>query len=218
MNELYRTLNVEKNATPEEIKKAYRMKARESHPDIGGDSNEFIRINKAYFILSRPALRAQYDDTGQCHVESDEERIKKGAVGELMAMISTIIEKHVNDPEFFYKDLIHVAKDHINTKTKEFKQNIKTSKATIKNLEELKGRLVYTGEKNDLITSLVAQKISDMKLVININKERVEMGKVMLDILKDYKFNPKQSVMSSRYTTYTVSTEGMGSTVFGATS
>ena len=46
-----RTLGLRKNATPEEIKKAYKRLAREHHPDKGGDSNEFIKISEAYESL-----------------------------------------------------------------------------------------------------------------------------------------------------------------------
>ena len=41
-------LGLKRSASQEEIRQAYRAKARSSHPDKGGDHDEFIRIQKAY--------------------------------------------------------------------------------------------------------------------------------------------------------------------------
>jgi len=57
----YQTLGVGKNATPEEIKKAYRKLASSNHPDKGGDTATFQRIQTAYDVLSDTQKRQQYD-------------------------------------------------------------------------------------------------------------------------------------------------------------
>lgn len=58
----YSTLGVAKNATPDEIKKAYRKLASQHHPDKGGDTNTFQQIQTAYDTLSDPTKRQQYDN------------------------------------------------------------------------------------------------------------------------------------------------------------
>jgi molecular chaperone DnaJ len=64
MTNLYDTLGVAKNATPDELKKAYRKLAREHHPDSGGDEARFKEIQGAYDVLSDPEKRTQYDRFG----------------------------------------------------------------------------------------------------------------------------------------------------------
>lgn len=64
----YEALGVEKNATPEQIKSAYRKLAKQHHPDLN-EGNEkaaqkFKEINEAYQILSDEKKRAQYDQFG----------------------------------------------------------------------------------------------------------------------------------------------------------
>jgi molecular chaperone DnaJ len=61
----YKILGVTKNASPEEIKKAFYKLAHKYHPDKGGDAEKFKEINQAYQILSNKEKRAQYDRYGR---------------------------------------------------------------------------------------------------------------------------------------------------------
>jgi DnaJ-class molecular chaperone len=62
MTDYYSTLGVGKNADADEIKKAYRKLAGKHHPDKGGDTATFQKIEEAYRILSDPNKRQQYDN------------------------------------------------------------------------------------------------------------------------------------------------------------
>ena len=65
MKNYYEILGVSKNASKDEIKKAYRKLAHKYHPDKGGDEAKFKEINGAYQVLSNEQKRAQYDQFGQ---------------------------------------------------------------------------------------------------------------------------------------------------------
>jgi len=80
---LYEILGVSTDASWEEIVHAGHKRMIESHPDYGGDEEEFIKVREAYKILSRPSKRAEYDskrpsltfniitqDTGQSRLEA----------------------------------------------------------------------------------------------------------------------------------------------------
>jgi molecular chaperone DnaJ len=61
----YNILGVDKNASQEEIKRAFRKKAHEYHPDkAGGNEEKFKEVNEAYQVLGNPKKRAQYDQFG----------------------------------------------------------------------------------------------------------------------------------------------------------
>ncbi|MBR2522428.1 MAG: J domain-containing protein [Coriobacteriales bacterium] len=61
----YDILGVKRDATDDEIKKAYHKLARKYHPDAGGDEEKFKEINAAYEVLSDAQKRKQYDTFGQ---------------------------------------------------------------------------------------------------------------------------------------------------------
>ena len=69
----YEILGINKSATDEEIKKAFRRKAKEYHPDANpGDKaaeEKFKEVNEAYSILSDPQTQASYDQYGYAGVD-----------------------------------------------------------------------------------------------------------------------------------------------------
>src|SRR2546422_10187026 len=64
----YRILGVERTASDEEIRKAFRKLARQYHPDVAKDKKtaeeKFKEINESYEVLSDPEKRKKYDELG----------------------------------------------------------------------------------------------------------------------------------------------------------
>ncbi len=64
----YEVLGVKKDASPDEIKKAFRRAAVEHHPDRGGDETKFKELNEAYEVLKDSEKRKRYDQFGHAGV------------------------------------------------------------------------------------------------------------------------------------------------------
>ena len=62
MKDYYAILGVERSASADDIKSAYRRLASKHHPDRGGDTQKFQEIQEAYATLSDDAKRSQYDN------------------------------------------------------------------------------------------------------------------------------------------------------------
>jgi curved DNA-binding protein len=72
----YKTLGINKTATPEDIRKAYRKLARKYHPDLNPNNKDakqnFQQINEANEVLSDPDKRKKYDQYGKDWKHADE--------------------------------------------------------------------------------------------------------------------------------------------------
>jgi curved DNA-binding protein CbpA len=85
--DLYAILQIHKEATQKEIQKAFHALSKRHHPDVGGDPQEFQRINSAYEVLCDPEKRKYYDKTG-CIKQNE---------NEIYAVVSSIISKNIDE-------------------------------------------------------------------------------------------------------------------------
>ncbi|HKX33160.1 MAG TPA: DnaJ domain-containing protein [Blastocatellia bacterium] len=77
MANLYAILGVNRNATPNEIKSAYRRLARKYHPDVNPDptaASRFAQVSEAYHTLIDTERRNVYDRTGKTYSATAEEQ------------------------------------------------------------------------------------------------------------------------------------------------
>lgn len=102
---LYTELGVNPGADADTIKDAFRRWAQATHPDKGGAPGDFERVKEAYEVLSDPARRATYDETGattaQPSVEQEADKLLadmfrqylgSGEVAEPLASMRTMLK------------------------------------------------------------------------------------------------------------------------------
>jgi curved DNA-binding protein CbpA len=99
----YEVLGVWSDASPEEIKLAYRKAAQAAHPDReGGDEALFKRVAAAYEILSDPEKREEYDLNGDVSELSLPEKVVLGAFLEVLKAFDPERKTSVPSPPNFF--------------------------------------------------------------------------------------------------------------------
>lgn len=85
MADYYETLGVDKNASSDEIKNAYRKQAKKYHPDLNPDNKDaekkFKEVNEAYKVLSDASKKSQYDQFGHDAYKSASSGAGPGGAG-----------------------------------------------------------------------------------------------------------------------------------------
>jgi DnaJ domain len=100
MSDLYRALGVNRTASTNEIKSAYRRLARQYHPDVNASpsaASEFARITEAYHTLSDTQKRAHYDRTGTNLSSSGSRRAATAAASARRAYYQARADRIVNE-------------------------------------------------------------------------------------------------------------------------
>lgn len=101
-DDYYRVLGVPRDATPEQIKKAFRKLARQHHPDVSKAPDAAARmkaVNEAYSVLSDPEQRATYDAGGHARATApppgaDAQRRRRFEDSAFDAFFSDLFERH----------------------------------------------------------------------------------------------------------------------------
>ena len=86
--DLYAILGVERDASAAAIRKAYRKAAKRAHPDGGGSVERFRAVSRALEVLTDPARRKAYDETGNM-----DDKPVDNAESELMGLVSGLLDQ-----------------------------------------------------------------------------------------------------------------------------
>ena len=193
-DELYYILGVSVDATPEEIRQAYKKLANEHHPDKpSGDALIFKLIKQAYEILSDPEKRQNYDATGIFEGE-DAEKVKT-ARATVEGMIDSIIQDESLELE--YIDMVSEIKRVLAYNIKQYGKGMKKLNKSIKRLNKYKKRA-----KSGLIRAVFDKNIQmreDALQVMVLDKEVHELAIKIVGTC-DYEFDEKPKPTSPEFT------------------
>ena len=190
MRNLYDVLAVTKNATAEQIKKAYRKLAMKHHPDKGGDELQFKELSIAYSVLSDEKKRNRYDETGQVEEERD-------PFNEVLAAFVSDLQDNVDS---LNTDIIDVAKRKIKKEIKEVNLARIQTENKIKYLNFFLKRIKKDTESNvfNLVTKSKIDQLSSKLEAIN---KTMDIMKRMQDVFNGdiaYDFESEDEYTSSK--------------------
>lgn len=180
----YKALGIEPGASEAEIKKAYRRKAMQCHPDRpGADAEQFKRINEAHALLIDKTRRHQYDTDG---VDISETLIQQRATTMLQDFFMQYLDKGGDED-----DPITIITTSIASGKGEIRKEIEQSR---RQLARYQKRLKAIRRKNkrgmDLFAGVVEMKINTTKAHIGRGEEQIQIFDACAQLVKDYEFVP----------------------------
>jgi curved DNA-binding protein CbpA len=172
----YETLNVPRDATPEQVKRAYRKASSAAHPDReGGNPERMAQVNAANDILSDPAKRKRYDETGDTGSTRTPESM---AAANLTALLSQILED-------FDSNIIVKARKLIHGASSDHEREIADLESKLRKLRTRRDKIT-SHDPQDLVHALIDSSMSKARLEIEKLEEALEVMRLMLVRLELY--------------------------------
>lgn len=177
---LYDLLGLSRDATPSQIKSAFRRAAKQSHPDAGGDADQFQRLKAAYEVLSDEEARKYYDETGEVPADrlsslAEDERFRT-LLGD---MLVTIISQ-AGAPEF--TDILEETRGTLSRQIKAADRQLVSFSHLTARLGEVLRRL-HGPEKEDVITELLQQRLTEtenkIKLTLALKRRLLKLQQTL---------------------------------------
>lgn len=193
---LYDTLGVDKNASADEIKKAYKKEASIHHPDKqGGDNDKMTQIVHAYSVLGNAGKKDRYDKTGE---DTEQPFDKKFAEFVQMFFMKIIEQERDVEKVDLMKKLKDIARQNI-AGTKQLRGENEGKK---KKLEKVLVRL--EAKKENRISFIITANIDNIKLEIGALDEHLDFMKDVMECLDSYHYKfevpePKNIQVGGRF-------------------
>jgi curved DNA-binding protein CbpA len=184
MTDLYETLGVEKDATPADIKKAYRRKSKDAHPDAGGSEAAFHSVALAHRILSDEQRREKYDRTGSLDEAVDNRDARAASI------LQSLVQAFLDDEAAKTRDLVAEMKKQIVADIKQASQSIEQAKAFIARSKDLRGRF-KTKKGAPIIGHMIDNKIAEAERVMVNLTEQIDIRNRAAAMLDDHEFKPE---------------------------
>ena len=189
-NKLYNKLGVSSDVSPDDIKKAFRSKAKACHPDHHpGDpakETEFKEISNAYMILGDPARRKKYDETGDDAPKIDDSHQK--AVHMVLMLFKQIMIQ--NGDNIFYIDIIGTIEGQVRRIAQDALADARKTRKENCVLEKVIERLVFKGGENSFVHLALKNEQQENKNRIKSAQQGIVISRKALKIARQYEFQP----------------------------
>lgn len=194
---LYDDLGVPPNASQEEIKAAWRRKAKATHPDKGGSAKAFAVVETAYRILSDEEKKSRYDASGETDLPKDPLTEARQNVAQLFLQAA---EGYNEDT----CDMIAAVRDVINRNLSAMAATKVQNKTKQRKLERVLKRLKHKRKDGlNIIAGAVEQRIRGLDETNKEIEEATVKGNLMLEVVAEYEYevstDPKMEWQSDRY-------------------
>jgi hypothetical protein len=173
----YDTLGVPPDASEAAIKRAYRKKASEAHPDRPGAKGDMVAVNKAWECLGDPERRKRYDEYGD---DSQAKPIEQEARDMLLQFFQEAMKEE--------GDWVRVVRGMLDTNIRGANNVRERAAQKLKRLERKVGKVrVKHGE--NLVAMLIDQQIAAARMQASVADHAEQVSNVAMSMLEAYEMD-----------------------------
>lgn len=186
---LYEALGLEDGASPEEIKAAGRRAVKRTHPDAGGNAEEFHQVTRALTVLRDPAKRAKYDETGDAGDTHPEGALEATAQNILAGAFTAILQQPI-DPKRF--DVVAQMRTMIKAQQAAATKQMADQEAYIAKLSEMKRRVKRTKRGRNVLLQMVENQIGGAQEGLVRARFQMQVAARAFEMVQEYVYECDQ--------------------------
>ena len=195
-NDLYGILGVDKSASKDSVKRAYRKRAKKAHPDTGGNVEKFGALKRAHDILTDDARRAKYDTTGDVD-EKTPDNDQSNAINTLAMAFAVVLQKCAQDGRSpLEKDMVQAIKHELNRVVDENQKQIRILRTVIQFDKKMVGRF-KSNKPDNIFESIISQRLTAVGENIGNAERNVKSAQDALALLEDYSYRKDEAAYES---------------------
>lgn len=196
MTDLYSALGVPRDADPAMIKKAYRRKARETHPDRNpgnaAASQQFAMVSTAYRVLSDQEQRERYDRTGDAPRNVGDQHNERRS--QLLQLFLQLIE---SCPDVAHNDLVKHAGDVLNNAQDQARRQVKQLQAKLEKRRAATERLSRVDGKPDQLLVIMRAQLTLDEQAVRRAEDTIAQQDEMRKLLAEYAYKVEKPPKAS---------------------
>lgn len=178
----YEILDVDKNASIEEIKTKYRQLASENHPDKGGNNEKFALINLAYDILTDPIRRKGYDDQRILFTDST-------TYNEAKEILIRLFNESINKLDIEKDNLVIMMQIQARIRKTQLEAEIDANLNAINKLKKVALKLKQKQKSENFILSFVEEGIQNCEHDLKVIRNGIKIYDYVLLVLNNYHYS-----------------------------
>jgi hypothetical protein len=189
----YKTLNIKKEATDQDIKFAYRQLSKHYHPDVNnGQSQKFMEINLAYKVLSDPIKRKLYDDEGII-LDDNPNHVDNIVRNRLAQIANAWLDLCMKGQKVDLKEMVLA---NLKQGQSEITNNNVNMKRTILLLEDMYKKLTYKDENKSIVHNVIKSRIEGLKKGMKQNENELTVIKNIRLIIVEYEYEQEEELIT----------------------
>ena len=184
---LYEVLDVDESASEDEIKKAYRTKAKDTHPDKNnGREDDFIEVAKAYAVLADKSSRRRYDETGDTGENSEQNNVMSSVIALIQELLQSLFSQA--GEEVIYVDIITEMKHGLIDRRNTLKDRNRAAKKRVLVFQKVLLHLNNRSKEKQILENIINDNIKSIRNSIEQTNRATNIIDKALSLLEDYDF------------------------------